>query len=104
MAYAINIILNYEIENRLKIKFRQKLEELRPNKYDFSPLSNYIKFNAMMSTHLDEEKNDWQVRLRLIKLKHIPGVNNMVYCIIQIGDRKFRTKTKSLNDLNFDQV
>lgn len=53
----------------------------------------------------DEKITAWQVRVRIVELKHlVVGVplGQLVYCVIDIGGKKFRTKEKQIDALNFD--
>lgn len=69
-----------------------------------------------MATHLhalmqhvffaEEEKiTSWQVRVRIVDIKHLvvgTSLGQVVYCIIEIGDKHFRTRDKQVDALKFD--
>jgi hypothetical protein len=50
--------------------------------------------------------DNWQIRVRIIKLKYLLGIteNTLCYCTIKIGDHEFKTSIKSSNDLSFNEV
>lgn len=54
----------------------------------------------------EEEKiTSWQVRVRLVDLKHLivgAPLGQLVYCLVEIGDKRFRTKEKQIDALNFE--
>jgi hypothetical protein len=73
------------------------------NKYEQNnDLNSHYILNQLFYSEYDNEKiTSWQIRIRLIEIKNLIGINETVYCIIEIGDKKFKTKEKYIDNLQF---
>lgn len=109
---ALNLLVSYELSYEQKEEFKKTLIKFNPYDDPYEELNEINLHNLIDQIFnpidLNEEKiTSWQVRVRIIELKHIAGINETVYCVIEIGDQKFRSKEKSLENLNYsndDQV
>ncbi|CAF0895015.1 unnamed protein product, partial [Brachionus calyciflorus] len=104
---ALILIMSFELNNDQKAKFRKSIIR---NNFSLNPIestyTNEIFLPNLLSqifyTDLNEKIHSWQVRVRIIELKLLLGVEGTIYCIVDIGDQKFRTKDKSINNLQFE--
>lgn len=103
LTLALNLIMSYELSFDQKAKFKKtiiKSNLLFDNSYGNSNELGEINLPNFLSqlfyTDLNEKITSWQVRVRIIELKHLVGINENVYCIVEIGDKKFKTKRKIL--------
>jgi hypothetical protein len=55
---------------------------------------------------VEEEKiTSWQVRVRIVELKHLvvgAPLGQLVYLVVEIGEKRFRTRDKQIDALDFD--
>jgi hypothetical protein len=90
----------------LSIEKRDRLKTfLLDNEYESEVLDDLNTHNflgQLFYTEQDEKITSWQVKVRIIEIKHLIGISESVYCIVEIGDQKFRTKEKSIDNLDFN--
>ena len=91
-------------------KRKQFKSFIRDADYDNETLNDINTHNLISQlfyTESDEKITSWQVKVRIIEIKHLVGLNKAVYCIVKIGNQIFRTKEKSIENLdlsNEDEV
>jgi hypothetical protein len=108
LKLALNLLMSYELSYEEKLKFKKSLMKNNPNDeniYDFNDVCSHSMFNQIFNwNNLRKEKiTNWQVRLRLIEIRHLSGLlNEKLYCLIQIGDKFFRTAERNIQNLNFE--
>ncbi|RNA26904.1 otoferlin isoform X1, partial [Brachionus plicatilis] len=103
---ALNLIMSYELNNEQKDRFKKSVIR---NNLSHSPnetmYSNEIYLPNLLSqifyTEWTEKIYSWQIRVRIIELKLLHGQEETVYCMVQIGDQKFRTNDKSISNLHY---
>ena len=49
----------------------------------------------------DETLTGWQVTVSIHEIKNLVGVNESVYCVIEVGDKKFTTRERHIDKLQF---
>ena len=98
--------MNFELSYEQKEKFKKALT--RNNSFDYfesNDLNDFNRYNLLNQFFRFEQFNEkitsWQVRVKIIELKNLVGTNETVYCEVEIGDYKFRTREKSIDYLNF---
>lgn len=103
--------MSFEIDYSFRLLFRNNITKFKIQSgnwmasYEFEEknLSSYL--SQLFVTDLYEKMiSNWQVRLRILDLRHLFGINETVYCVVQIGDKIFRTKDKNIEKLDFNEV
>ena len=107
LAFFIDLMEKYELNSEQKSKFKEVLINCNPFRceYEWTDVRRVFFFN-----HIFHEANTlmikkWNVKLvirELQGLKHSTGLNELVYCQIEIGKQTFKTKEKMIDDLKFD--
>lgn len=108
LTLALNLVMSYELSFEQKAKFKQSI--IRNNLFydnynnnnELGEINLHNLLNQIFYADLNEKITSWQVRVRIIELKHLIGINETVYCVVEIGDQKFRTKEKHIDNLLFN--
>jgi hypothetical protein len=105
LAFAIDLIEYYELSLEDKERIRGIIR-LSCN-YEWTDATRNIYFSHIFNEANREPINSWQVKvklheLELHELKHYKGLNETIDCYVEIGNQKFKTKEKNINDLNFE--
>jgi hypothetical protein len=105
---SLNLLMSYELNFEQKLKFRKSLMKNNPDDdaiCDLNDVCSHTMFNQIFNSNIlrKEKITSWQVRMRLIEIRHLSGLlNEKLYCIIQIGDKFFRTSERNIQNLNFE--
>lgn len=87
---------------------KSSLKMSQPKNEDEEEHNVVAHLHALMQQLFFEEEEkitSWQVRVRLVEFKHLivgAPLGQLVYCIVEIGDKKFKTKEKQIDALNFE--
>lgn len=105
LAFAIDLIEYYELSLEDKERIRG-LIRLSCN-YEWTDARRNIYFSHIFNEANMQPINSWQVKvklheLELHELKHYTGLNETVDCYVEIGNQKFKTKEKNIDNLNFE--
>lgn len=123
---ALNLLISYELTHERKERLKQQLL----SNQTYNELANHSSTsrNHSSSSHNDEEQElnviahlhslmqqifyveeekitSWQVRVRIVELKHLvvgAPLGQLVYLVVEIGEKKFRTRDKQIDALDFD--
>lgn len=103
---ALNLVMSYELNNEQKDRFKKSIiKNNLSNSLNESMYTNEIYLPNLLSqifyTQWSEKIYSWQIRVRILELKLMLGLEETVYCIVEIGDQKYRTKDKSISNLNY---
>lgn len=61
-------------------------------------------FFYLLHSNALSDITSWQVKVQLIEIKNLFGNNKNVYCTVKIGDQMFRSSTKSVDKMRFNEV
>lgn len=105
LTVALNFIMKYEFDEKQKININKLLIKLNPFSYwDFNLTDNsQFLLNQYFNLEIDEVITSWQITVNLLEIKNLIGVNEIVFCVVEIGDKKFTTKEKHIDKLRFDE-
>lgn len=103
---ALSLIMSYELNNEQKERFKKSvIKNNLGNTLNESMYTNEIYLPNLLSqifyTEWTEKIYSWQIRVRIIELKLMLGLEETVYCLVEIGDQKFRTKDKNISNMNY---
>jgi hypothetical protein len=101
LTLALNLIMSYELSFEQKAKFKKSLIKNNPYNFDLNEVNPINFLSELFESESNEKITSWQVRVRIIELKHLSGSNETVYCVVQIGDSRYRTKEKTFDNLLF---
>ena len=126
LSLALNLIMSYELAYEQKGKYRQDTRKslneheiikkifitkgilkkllVKNNPYEnqFNETNSHSFLDQIFYTNPNADKiTSWQIRVKIIELRHLVGSNETVYCLVEIADQKFRTKEKRIDDLHF---
>lgn len=115
LKLAINLIMSYELNNELQEHIKNQLKQNNLlyklfndeiELYDYqNSHDNLMKqfFKTDLKNIFYDEPISWQIQLRIIEIKNLNAtLNQNVYCVVQIGDNEFRTKTRLVDKLQFN--
>ena len=105
LTVALNLIMKYELEDKQKVTINKLLIKLNPFSYwDFNLTDNsQCLLNQYFNLEVDEVITSWQITVNLLEIKNLIGVNETVFCVVDINDKKFTTKEKHIDKLRFDE-
>jgi hypothetical protein len=66
-------------------------------------IPNYFS-QILQASKLYNKITSWVVRVDLIEIKNLVGSNENVFCIIEIGDQKYKTSVKQFDKLIYNEV
>jgi len=104
LTLALSFVMKYELNEKLKANIYKLLAKNNPFSYwDFNSNDNSLS-NFNQYFHLctgDENITSWKVTVSIHEIKNLVGVNERVYCVIDVGDRKFTTRERHIDRLVF---
>ena len=105
LSLALNLIMSYELSYEQKASFKKSL--IKNNPFYFNYESNEIKTHILINQLFYDihylRITSWQVRVILHELKHLTSSGNeVVYCVVDIGGHKFKSKETQIDNLNFE--
>lgn len=105
LTLALNFVMKYELDEKIKHNINRLLIKHNPfSYYDFNFHENsHNLLNQYFSMEMEEVLTNWQVTVTLLEIKNLIGVNEKVFCAVEIGDKKFYTKEKHIDKLRFGE-
>ena len=98
-AFNPNMIISDKSDGLFADDHDDDTEEQMENEKN---LKNYLEQTRFRNKN--KTITSWLVRVNFIELKHILGNNEHLYCIIEIDDQLFRTKTLPIDCLKFNEL
>jgi len=104
LTLALGFVMKYELDPKQKANIHKLLVKNNPFSYwDFnlneSSANNFNQYFQLDSG--DEALTGWQVTVTIHEIKNLVGVNENVYCVIEVGDNKFTTRERHIDKLQF---
>ena len=104
LSLALNLIMSYELSFEQKASFKKALVKNNPlsSSYEWNDVKSHMLLNQLFYDTSLLRITSWQVRVVIHELRHLAGSNETVYCLVEIGDQKFKTKEKHIDSLSFE--
>ena len=105
LTLALNFVFKYELDEIIKVNINKLLIKHNPfSNYDFNfHESAHNLLNQYFSMETEEMLTNWQITVTLLEIKNLIGVNEKVFCLVEIGDKKFYTREKHIDRLQFNE-
>ena len=107
LSLAMNFVMKYELDEVKKQNMNKLLIKHNPFSYwDCNLTDNAQSLNNLLNQYftleMAEVLTNWQISVTIVEIKNLVGVNEYVYCVIEIGDKSFTTKGKHIDKLQFN--
>ena len=105
LTLALKLIMSYELSLEQKLVFKEFLvnNNLFYFNHDWNEVKTHMFLNQIFNDAYYMKITSWQVRVCIHELKHLIGSGNeMIYCILKIGEKEFKTKEMHIDKLKFD--
>jgi hypothetical protein len=103
LAFAIDLLQYFELPENMR---RKILEKKSQNcSFEWTDVRRHVYFNHIFNEAKMHSKKSWQVRVVLheLRIRHYTGINEIVYCQVDIGGKKQqKTKETHIDDLIFE--
>ena len=90
--------MSYKIIPEYKKSFKNSI--IKNNNFndycEWNEVKSHLLFNQLFDDTSLLKITKWQCRVVLHELKRLSGPFQTVYCIVEIGDQKFKTKEKNI--------
>ena len=107
LAFAIDLLEYFELQQINKENMRRKILEKKSQNcsFEWTDVRRHVYFNHIFNEAKMHSKKSWQVRVVLheLRIRHYTGINEIVYCQVDIGGKKQRkTKETHIDHLIFE--
>jgi hypothetical protein len=102
IKFALNLLIGYELSAEKKSLLKRLLLEKSLENEALDDVNTHNLLAQLFYTEQDERIASWQVKIRIVEIKHLVGINENVYCVVEIGDQRFKTKERSIDNLDFN--
>lgn len=105
LTLALSFVMKYELSEKQKATINRLLIKKNPfSCWDFNLSDNVHNLvKQYFKLEVDELLTSWQVTLNILEIKNLIGVNEKVYCVVEIGDKKFTTKERHIDKMQFGE-
>jgi hypothetical protein len=107
LAFAIDLLEYFELGSENKENIRRKILEKKSQNcsFEWTDVRRHVYFNHIFNEPKMHSKKSWQVRVVLheLRIRHYTGINEIVYCQVDIGGKKQqKTKETHIDNLIFE--
>jgi hypothetical protein len=92
LAFAIDLLEYFELGSENKENIRRKILEKKSQNcsFEWTDVRRHVYFNHIFNEAKMHSKKSWQVRVVLheLRIRHYTGINEIVYCQVDIGGKK----------------
>ena len=106
LTLALNLIMSYELNLHQKVNLKKSLMRHNPfSHYDLNDLTELNSRNLLNqyfnTNYMSDICASWQIRVTLHEIRNLVGMNENVFCVVEIGEQKFTTKERHIEKLQF---
>jgi hypothetical protein len=110
LKLAINLLMTYELNTESQESLKRNLRKNKLMKLDelndlsqFQSSHNNLMNQFFKNDNFIQQSLTWQIRVRIIEIKNLIGSNQQnVYCLVQIGEHSFKTVSRHIDKLQFN--